>query len=108
MQGVDGNRSGTHFVCSSSAVAKELSRQIVFRSQVGLVFKAHRLVYHSTLGWRVIKKKKRVGGVGGAIGSVVTHQFLLLVLQVGEQHIQLPHLLIRANGVAGARASDGQ
>jgi len=24
----------------------------------GLVFKAHRLVYHSTLGWRVIKKKK--------------------------------------------------
>ena len=22
-----------------------------------LVFKAHRLVYHSTLGWRVIKKK---------------------------------------------------
>ena len=26
----------------------------------GLVFKAHRLVYHSTLGWRVIKKKKKV------------------------------------------------
>ena len=25
----------------------------------GLVFKAHRLVYHSTLGWRVIKKKRR-------------------------------------------------
>jgi len=24
----------------------------------GLVFKAHRLVYHSSLGWRVIKKKK--------------------------------------------------
>ena len=24
----------------------------------GLVFKAHRLEYHSTLGWRVIKKKK--------------------------------------------------
>ena len=23
----------------------------------GLEFKAHRLVYHSTLGWRVIKKK---------------------------------------------------
>ena len=22
-------------------------------------FKAHRLVYHSTLGWRVIKKKKK-------------------------------------------------
>ena len=26
----------------------------------GLVFKAHRLLYHSTLGLRVIKKKKKV------------------------------------------------
>ena len=25
----------------------------------GLVFKAHRLLYHSTLGWRVIKKKQK-------------------------------------------------
>jgi len=30
----------------------------------GLAFKAHRLVYHSTLGLRVIKqKKKKCGGV---------------------------------------------
>ena len=28
------------------------------RFQGGLVFKAHRLVYHSSLGWRVIKKKE--------------------------------------------------
>ena len=28
----------------------------------GLVFKAHRLVYHSALGLRVIKKKKKGGG----------------------------------------------
>jgi len=27
--------------------------------RLGLVFKAHRLVYHSTLGWTVIKKKKK-------------------------------------------------
>ena len=27
------------------------------RFRGGLVFKAHKLVYHSTLGWRVIKKK---------------------------------------------------
>ena len=27
----------------------------------GLVFKVHRRLYHSTLGLRVIKKKKRVG-----------------------------------------------
>ena len=39
----------------------------VNRFRGGLVFKAHRLVYHSTLGWRVIKKKKtwwRVHEVG--------------------------------------------
>ena len=29
------------------------------RFRGGLVFKAHRLLYHSTLGLRVIKKKKR-------------------------------------------------
>ena len=27
------------------------------RFRGGLVFKAHRLVYHSTLGWRVVKRK---------------------------------------------------
>ena len=32
------------------------------RFQGGLVLKVHRLLYHSTLGLRVIKKKKRVGG----------------------------------------------
>jgi len=32
--------------------------RLVNRFRGGLVFKAHRLVYHSTLGWRVIKKKK--------------------------------------------------
>ena len=26
----------------------------------GSVFKAHRLVYHSTLGWRVINEKKKI------------------------------------------------
>jgi len=30
---------------------------LTIRFRGGLVFKAHRLVYHSTLGWRVIKKK---------------------------------------------------
>jgi len=32
----------------------------VKRFRGGLVFKAHRLLYHSTLGLRVIKKKKKV------------------------------------------------
>ena len=34
----------------------------VERFRGGLVLKAHRLVYHSTLGSRVIKKKKEVEG----------------------------------------------
>jgi len=37
----------------------ELLRRNVKRFRGGLVFKAHRLVYHSTLGWRVIKQKKK-------------------------------------------------
>jgi len=45
----------------------------VKRFRGGLVFEAQRLVYHSTLGWRVIKKKKkktaaRVGVEGLVLG----------------------------------------
>jgi len=36
-------------------LAQRLQLRLRFRG--GLVFKAHGLVYHSTLGWRVIKKK---------------------------------------------------
>ena len=39
----------------------------------GSVFKAHRILYHSTLGWRVIKKKKVMGGVPSA-SVVLDHQ----------------------------------
>ena len=35
-----------------------LEEEDVQRFRGGLVFKAHRLLYHSTLGYRVIKKKK--------------------------------------------------
>ena len=34
------------------------------RFRGGLIFKAHRRVYHSTLGLRVMKKKKLFGGLG--------------------------------------------
>ena len=37
----------------------------VKRFRGGLVFKAHRLLYHSTLGWRVIKKKEGIAGCTG-------------------------------------------
>jgi hypothetical protein len=42
-------------------VAFQLMHINVQRFRGGLVFKAHRLLYHSTLGLRVIKKKKRDG-----------------------------------------------
>ena len=38
---------------------EHLREQNVERFREGLVFKAHRLLYHSTLGSRVIKKKKK-------------------------------------------------
>ena len=40
-------------------VEEQLLYRNVGRFQGGLVFKAQRLVCHSTLGWRIIKKKKK-------------------------------------------------
>ena len=42
------------------SIQDQLLRRNVKRFRGGLVFKAHRLLYHSTLGLRVIKKKKKV------------------------------------------------
>jgi len=39
-------------------VEEQLLRRNVKQFRGGLAVKAHRRVYHSTLGWRVIKKKK--------------------------------------------------
>jgi len=44
---------------STWAGIEQLLRRNVKRFRGGLVFKAHRLLYHSTLGLRVIKKKKK-------------------------------------------------
>ena len=43
--------------------ACRLLRRNVKRFRGGLVFKAHRLLYHSTLGLRVIEKKKWLRGL---------------------------------------------
>ena len=51
------------------------------RVRGGLVFKAHRWLYHSTLGSRVIKKKKKKGG-GHACEA-----------QAGERHPAVEHRL---------------
>ena len=44
-----------------SPSSEQLLRRNVRRFRGGLVVEAHRLVYHSTLGWRVTKKKKTSG-----------------------------------------------
>ena len=44
----------------------------VQRFRGGLVFKAHRLVHHSTLGWRVVKKKKEKGRTFFEVGQLCT------------------------------------
>ena len=44
------------------------SQKCVKRFRRGLVFKAHRLLYHSTLGLRVIKEKKKVNRDIEAVG----------------------------------------
>ena len=40
-------------------VKEQLLRRHVNRFRGGFVFKTHRLVHQSTLGWGVIKKKKK-------------------------------------------------
>jgi len=71
------------------------------RHRGGLVFKTHRLVYHSTLGLRVIKKKKG------------RHQFPLVAHSLDVLRLLL-HLLKRSGvgglqglGVIGVRGSRG-
>jgi len=48
----------------------------VKRFRGGLVFKAHRLLYHSTLGLRVIQKKGEDVGTAGPAVANVEAQFL--------------------------------
>jgi len=53
------------------------------RFRGGLVCKAHRLVYHSTLGWRVIKKKKRSSGAS-LPGGLVFEALVSLSLRLKD------------------------
>ena len=43
----------------------------VKRFREGLVFEAHGLLYHSTLDWRVIKKKMKVVTKQGGVGTTL-------------------------------------
>ena len=59
------------------------------RFRGGLAFKAHRLLYHSSLGSRVIQKKKKIGGRGVplALGNLE---------EVGEE--QRPGFRVQGSG----------
>ena len=63
------------------------------RLRGGLVFKAHRLVYHSTLGLRVIKKKghARECAVARALGALelLDREVGGLPLRVQRDRVQL-------------------
>ena len=71
VHGAGGARSRS-FCSTDLACSRDLSAGIrVQRFRGGLVFKAHRLVYHSALGSRVIKKKmKKVAGFRRGRSSV--------------------------------------
>ena len=54
---------------------KQLPRRTVKRFREGLVSKAHRLVYHSTLGLRVTKRRERdMGRRGLSPGPLLSNQ----------------------------------
>ena len=46
-------------ICEAFSISNQLLRRIVKRFRGGFVVKAHRLVYHSTLGSRETKKRRR-------------------------------------------------
>ena len=54
------------------SIQEQLHSRKVEQFQEGLVFKAHILVYHSTLGSRVIKNKKKVEGQGLRVEGLPT------------------------------------
>ena len=61
-----------------------LDCKVVQRFRSGLIFKAHRLLYHSTLGLRVIKKKT-CKATAGCIRHNQQIQDQILVLAFGEK-----------------------
>ena len=67
---------------------EQLLSRNVKRFRGGLVFKAHRLLYHSTLGLRVIKKKRNhLANIDGVPDSALP-----------RQHRALPRLCALAPG----------
>jgi len=64
----------------------------VQRFRGGLVFKAHRLVYHSTLGLRVLKKKKKVMDLGSANWRKSARLSYAQIPHIRLSYVQLPYI----------------
>ena len=62
----------THIVSGLGLTIQGLGPRNVQRFRSGLVFKVHRLLYRSTLGSRVIKKKEE----GGSVPPTATERLL--------------------------------
>ena len=63
--------SGKIPTCLPSATSLLVGREARVRFRGGLAFKAHRPLYHSTLGLRVIKKKKKYSAAKAGGGRAV-------------------------------------
>ena len=72
------------------SIQEQLLRRNVKRFRGGLVFKAHRLLYHSTLGLRVIKKRREVADRD--IERVQIHQ-------LPEREFFIDNLLVRIHSI---------
>ena len=104
----------------SSVVEEQLLIRNVERFREALEFKAHRLLYHSTLGSRAIKKKKKLGGCECACGAGVatagrcgeaegTLHFESRRYKLREQKARNFHLLLsyRVGGFGGCGCACG-
>jgi len=98
-----GSREGC--IVDGLECGSRVDRRNLNRFQGGLVFKAHRLLYHSTLGLRVIKMMKTEGPCGGS-DEASHHAVLRLVLLLhlrergardNRLRVRYTRLLIRNN-----------
>jgi len=87
---------------------RELINRIVQRFRGGLVFKAHRLFYDSTLGLRVIKKREEadreyervVGAVFYFCFTLVTGPRRSLILKLSDTRVYEPQIRARLGTTA--------
>jgi len=97
------------FLTRRSAVLPQSSNSLSMstRERGGLVFKAHRLLYHSTLGLRVIKQRKKPVGVArshrachGTLGeeAVEAPESRARAVLVQRLNVHVPHALVPKAG----------